>query len=285
MNANFSAKNAIGQILFRMVAIGIPYLLFTEYGNSILKEAGKIKSSEDLLIKIAVLVIGALAFCALFNPKLFIKPILGMAILAFTIYSVGQWHSVGSMAAFIKKAAVYTGALACAYCVLYDSINYASKVVARINRRFSPLSPPSWSDRNWKNTAEKGAALEDYVCELYKRIYGNAMTTGEMKLRGLMDKGPGDQGADVVVELPNGRRLIIQCKNYSSALGNDAVQEITTARAHYKADELAIIAPNGFTSKCVELARSNSEYYKVKIELIDSDGLSELIRKANRQAA
>ena len=222
----------------------------------------------------------------LFLPlKYLVKPLLGLGIYALIGFLLTQWKIQGSIAPYLKGAVYYSSVVACAYCALYDFASFVFGLLENINRRFSPLEAPSWADESWNNTAEKGAALEDYVCELYRRIYGNAMTTTEMKLKGLIPNGPGDQGADVVVELPGRCRLIIQCKNYSSALGNDAVQEIMTARAHYKAHELAIVAPKGFTSKCVELAKSNAEYYNIKLHLIDSSKLEELVSMANRKSA
>lgn len=44
--------------------------------------------------------------------------------------------------------------------------------------------------------------------------------------------GSGDQGIDVIAEM-NGKKLGIQCKLYSSAIGNKAVQEAHAGRAYY----------------------------------------------------
>ncbi len=66
----------------------------------------------------------------------------------------------------------------------------------------------------------------------------------------------GDQGADIIAE--RGRaRLVIQCKRQSAAVGNKAVQEIATARRHYRAEAAAVIATSTFTRSAASLAKSN----------------------------
>lgn len=63
----------------------------------------------------------------------------------------------------------------------------------------------------------------------------------------------GDQGADIVAERP-GVRLVVQCKLYSSNVGNGAVQEAVAARAFHRA-QLAIVVSNAaFTKAARQLA-------------------------------
>jgi len=65
----------------------------------------------------------------------------------------------------------------------------------------------------------------------------------------------GDQGADVIAE-KNGRRLIIQCKLYSSPVGNKAVQEVAAAAGYYEADISAVVTNSTFTKSAKQLAES-----------------------------
>ena len=64
-----------------------------------------------------------------------------------------------------------------------------------------------------------------------------------------------DQGADLIAEL-TGFRMAFQCKFYSSAVGNKAVQEAYAAKAYYKADCSCVVSNASFTSAAQRLAHS-----------------------------
>lgn len=68
-------------------------------------------------------------------------------------------------------------------------------------------------------------------------------------------KATGDQGADVVAEF-EGFRLILQCKLYSSPVGNGAVQEAFSAKRHYFARASAVVTNSSFTPSARDLAAS-----------------------------
>lgn len=72
-------------------------------------------------------------------------------------------------------------------------------------------------------------------------------------------KGSGDQGIDVIA-LRNNRRLGIQCKLYSGKIGNKAVQEAHTGKAHYRLDAAAVLTNSQFTSAACHLADSTGTY-------------------------
>lgn len=65
-----------------------------------------------------------------------------------------------------------------------------------------------------------------------------------------------DQGVDVLAEL-RGVRAAVQCKKYTSRVGNKAVQEITAGKAHYGAHVAVVVCPMGYTRSAIELARTN----------------------------
>ena len=67
--------------------------------------------------------------------------------------------------------------------------------------------------------------------------------------------GSGDQGADVIAQ-KQGLRLIIQCKLYSSPIGNKAVQEVAAAKTFYRGNYAAVITNNTFTASAKQLADS-----------------------------
>ncbi len=68
-------------------------------------------------------------------------------------------------------------------------------------------------------------------------------------------KASGDQGVDVIAR--KGKKyLVIQCKKYSSAVGNGAVQEIIAAKAHLRATHAAVVTNSTYTRSAKELANS-----------------------------
>lgn len=66
-----------------------------------------------------------------------------------------------------------------------------------------------------------------------------------------------DQGVDIVA-VKNGIRLCVQCKRYSSPVGNSAVQEEVAGMGFYKGTRSAVISNAGFTQQAESLARSNN---------------------------
>ena len=81
----------------------------------------------------------------------------------------------------------------------------------------------------------------------------------------------GDQGGDLVL-IKLGERVVVQAKRYGGAIGNRAVQEITAAVNHYRADKGIVVTNSYFTAAAVQLAKSN------RIELIDRDKLENMIK-------
>ncbi len=66
----------------------------------------------------------------------------------------------------------------------------------------------------------------------------------------------GDQGADILASRA-GCRLVVQCKLYRSAVGNDAVQQVAAARAHQNAQAAIVVSNARFTAAAQALARTN----------------------------
>lgn len=130
---------------------------------------------------------------------------------------------------------------------------------------------------------QKGRMFEDYIANLYRTAGYNAKTTTELRAEGKLPPsiqkrgGSGEQGVDVLVEIPlkNGstKLLAIQCKHYSNKVENAAVQEIATALAMYKADQGCVITNNYFTKPAIDLALVNN------VILVDRDGLKKMIEK------
>ena len=65
----------------------------------------------------------------------------------------------------------------------------------------------------------------------------------------------GDQGVDVIAE-KSGVKVAIQCKLYSSPVGNKAVREVVAGRMHCGARYAVVVTNAGFTTSARELAQS-----------------------------
>lgn len=88
----------------------------------------------------------------------------------------------------------------------------------------------------------------EYFCAdiLKKKGYENVEVT----------KGSGDQGVDIIAER-DGIRYAIQCKCYSSTVGNKAVQEVYAGKDFYRCQIGVVMTNNYFTKSAIELAESN----------------------------
>ncbi|POR28629.1 restriction endonuclease [Paenibacillus polymyxa] len=80
----------------------------------------------------------------------------------------------------------------------------------------------------------------------------------------------GDFGADLIV-LKEGKRIVVQAKRYSKNVGLKAVQEVQSARAHYRANSAWVVTNSNFTQQAYELAKSNG------VRLINRDELIEML--------
>jgi restriction system protein len=85
----------------------------------------------------------------------------------------------------------------------------------------------------------------------YERFCADRFAAAGWNVR--LTKGSGDQGADIICDA-NGRRLVVQCKLYSSSVGNAAVQEVIAARQFEYANSAAVVSNATYTTAARELA-------------------------------
>lgn len=85
--------------------------------------------------------------------------------------------------------------------------------------------------------------------------------------------GSGDHGVDVIAE-KEGVRYAVQCKCYSSALGNTPVQEVCAGKSMYNCHVGVVMTNNYFTAGAKQLAEKNG------ILLWDRDKLQRMIDSA-----
>ncbi len=84
-----------------------------------------------------------------------------------------------------------------------------------------------------------------------------------------LTKDSGDFGADLVCR-KDSEITIIQAKRYNKKVGIAAIQEISAARAYYKADKCMVVTNSFYTKAAVELAKSNN------VELWDRNNINTL---------
>ena len=86
-------------------------------------------------------------------------------------------------------------------------------------------------------------------------------------------KGSGDQGVDILAQ-KNGIKYGIQCKCYTSDIGNKAVQEAFAGKTYYGCHVAVVLTNRYFTKSAKELAAAN------KVILWDRSKLESLIASA-----
>lgn len=71
-----------------------------------------------------------------------------------------------------------------------------------------------------------------------------------------MTKVVGDQGVDLIATKDN-NRVAIQCKKYTSSIGNWAVQEVIAGKSFYRATHGVVVSNAPYTKSAIDLAKAN----------------------------
>lgn len=116
-----------------------------------------------------------------------------------------------------------------------------------------------------------GEDFEVFIAQILKKIgYFNVYVT----------KKSGDQGVDIIAE-QNNIRYAIQCKRYSEAVGNRAVQEVFAGKTFYNCDIGVVVTNSYFTQSAKDLASRNGIVLWDRNELENLISLSELAGENN----
>jgi len=89
-----------------------------------------------------------------------------------------------------------------------------------------------------------GLEFEHFCAETLKR---NGYTEVEVT------QASGDQGVDVLAQ-KDGLQYAVQCKYYSSTVGNAAVQQAYAGKAYYDCDAAMVMTNSTFTQSARDLA-------------------------------
>jgi hypothetical protein len=82
----------------------------------------------------------------------------------------------------------------------------------------------------------------------------------------VVSNASGDQGVDIIASRET-VTVVVQCKRYSTPIGNKAIQEVYSGAKHYVADCAVVIGAGGFTKSGQELA-SSTEVILLDAEMI-----------------
>ena len=107
-----------------------------------------------------------------------------------------------------------------------------------------------------------GVGFEDYLYDIFSSNGIEVEKTPESY----------DQGADLLVKY-QGKTIAIQCKKYSSVVGNFAVQEVYASKAYYEADGCMVITNSYFSNSAIELAE------RCNVILVGGNDFDELFKK------
>jgi restriction system protein len=100
----------------------------------------------------------------------------------------------------------------------------------------------------------KGREFEEYLQVLFReRGYHVQLTPAT-----------GDYGADLILSKKD-QKIIVQAKRYKKNMGLKAVQEISTAKNHFNADECWVVTNSHYTEPARKLAASN------RVRLVDRE--------------
>lgn len=103
------------------------------------------------------------------------------------------------------------------------------------------------SQEKKKEDIQNGQDFENYVADLLIKLgYENVEVT----------KSSGDFGVDILAERDK-IKYAIQCKYYSSPVGNKAVQEVFTGKTYYNANIGIVVTNNVFTPAAEEQAEAS----------------------------
>lgn len=141
-----------------------------------------------------------------------------------------------------------------AYCELNGGLHFRTELTRMVNE----VAITKVNDSMFRDDMS-GIEYED-MCEMSLRQCG-----------WMIHRTPatGDQGVDLIATIP-GLRVCIQCKRYSSPVGNSAVQEVVAGRFHWKGTHAVLVSNAGYTASAEELALST------EVKLLHHDDLVKL---------
>ena len=109
---------------------------------------------------------------------------------------------------------------------------------------------PNWADRGWWWKLD-GWEFEEEAAKVFRLNGYNVDVT----------KKTSDGGIDLCM-YKDRKKIIAQCKHYTSPVGVSVARELNGLRDDFRADELILIASSGVTKSCKDFIR-NKPYFKI----------------------
>lgn len=151
------------------------------------------------------------------------------------------------------------------------------KAQAKAKKNNNPIVPQSYTTPAYEpNPAPRRPVLPNYdTMEGHDFEY---FCAGLLRKDGFTNvevtKGSGDQGIDIIAE-KGGIKYGIQCKCYSSNIGNSAVQQAFAGKTFYGCHVAVVLTNRFFTTSAKALAEQN------KVLLWDRDYLQALVNRVS----
>lgn len=223
------------------------------------------------------------------------KVFLIQTVMSFPLISLDLWLPVKHILTFVTWATSFMLVLAPSTSK-WSPWYYIGKIIGNLGFSNPFRTTVDKSMEEVDKLGNNGKDFEAYMATVYKGLGFSAWTTTELRASKNLPKtvllrgGSGEQGVDVVVYFPQARQigngvydgLLVQCKQYSSTVGNKAIQEIFSAIPMYsqhfkKRFKPVVVTNNYFTKQAMDLAMSNG------VNLMNREQLASLIKDANQQ--
>lgn len=108
-------------------------------------------------------------------------------------------------------------------------------------------------DRAARDTVQENPDVFDETMSPYDYEHYCARLIENAGWQTSVTKGSGDQGIDVIAT-KNGFTMVVQCKMYSTPVGNKAVQEASAGKGFIQADAAIVVTNNSYTPSARQLA-------------------------------
>lgn len=92
-----------------------------------------------------------------------------------------------------------------------------------------------------------GTTFEKYLISLFEKLGFSVEWVG---------RPVGDFGADLIIQKDN-LKTAVQAKRHEDAIGVKAIQEVNTAKSHYKCTQALVVTNNYYTNQAKQLAKES----------------------------
>lgn len=177
--------------------------------------------------------------------------------IIFAIWAFVCWLSIFTMEENDVPTLVVIVIMGCVFTVL--SVLYLSGIMARIKNQ---------QDQHREIELFRANLIVDKSRRLQEVLFAIDCMEGHefehfcaklLMKNGFTDvkvtQASGDQGVDIIA-VKDGMKYAIQCKNYSSHLGNKPIQEVCAGKMFYQCHEAVVMTNSTFTSGAKELAKA-----------------------------